>query len=124
MTSFPPKKVDEAWQFASKHITEACRHGAYSVEQVEEKVLSGEWMVWTGEKSAITTEVFSNDIGLCLTITHAGGDLRELLRMYDDIEGFARESGCVKMYISGRPGWKKIFSGRGYIDENLIGKRL
>lgn len=124
MSAYYPEKLKGSWDFAKGIIEKATRYGVYSIEQVEEKVLNLKWCLWCGEKSAVVTEEWIGDLGRCVTINFAGGDISELLVMYENIELAARSAGCVKIFISGRSGWKRVFRDKGFKDENLIGKEL
>ena len=118
------QSISQAWEKARPFIEPACRYGEYSIEMIEAKVLSQKWMVWLGENCAWITELFDNDLGRCMTIPYCGGDMKELLRNYPRMEQMARELGCVKLYMMGRPGWFRVFEKQGFKQEHIIGKRL
>ncbi len=124
MTEAVKQSVREAWNLARPYIDPATKYGEYSIDMIEEKVVSGQWMVWLGKKCAWVTEMFVNDLGLCMTIPYCGGDMVELLKNYPRIEQMARELGCVKLYMMGRPGWLRVFEKEGFKPEHIIGKRL
>lgn len=120
------ESIRDAWKIAKPLIAEAVKYGEYTIEMIEAKVISQEWMIWlsgTG-KSAWITEIFENDLGRCLTIPYVGGEMDELLENYDMIERMARDLGCVKLYLMGRAGWFRVFQDRGFKQEHIIGKRL
>lgn len=118
------EKIAKEWAESRPHIIRAIKHGKYRIEEVDEKVLGLKWALWKGKDSAILTELWENDFGPVLTICYAGGEMDEVLRMYDVIEQAARGMGCIKIYIMGRPGWKRVMETRGYKDENMISKEL
>ena len=118
------KQLYEKWQVARPIIERSVKYGKYTIEQIDEKVLGLQWALWMGDNSAILTEQWDNDFGPVMTICYAAGDMDEVLKMYDTIEHAARCMGCIKIYILGRPGWKRVMEGRGYSDENMISKEL
>lgn len=124
MTAALQQRLSDEWAAAKPIIKRAVKYGKYSIEQIEEKVLTLKWALWRGESSAIITENWENDFGPVLTICYAGGELDEVLNMYEVIEDMARDMGCVRIYIMGRPGWKKVMKSRGYSDDNMISKEL
>ena len=123
MVQFRQKLLSE-WMKARPIIERAVRYGKYSIEELDEKVLGMKWALWRGDNSAILTEQWDNDFGPVMTVCYAAGDMDECLRMYDTIEEAARCMGCHKMYILGRPGWKRVMETRGFSDENMISKEL
>ena len=116
--------IKTAWAFARPLIEPACQYGEYSIEMIERKVLNQKWQLWTGEKSACITEIYSSDLGRCMSMPYCGGDLDELIQNYDRMEEFARDMGCVQLFLMGRPGWLRVFKDKGFKAENIIGKRL
>ena len=118
------ESIRTAWEKAKPYIEPATKHGDYSIDMIEEKVLSGKWMLWLGDKGAATTEIFDNDLGRCMSINYCGGDLHEMLERYPFMERMAKEIGCVKLYLMGRPGWYRVFERYGYKQEHIIGKKL
>ena len=116
--------LQNAWEIARPYIEPACEYGEYSIEMIEKKIMSLEWQVWLGKKSAWVTEIFTNDLGRCMTMPYCGGDLEELIENYDRMEQFARDIGCVKLYLMGRPGWLRVFREKGFKEEHIIGKLL
>ena len=112
------------WARLSPVILPAIKFGKLTFRQVEEKVLSMKWTLWAGERSAILTEVWVSAFGRRMMIHYAGGDLPELLRMYEVVESAARGVGCSVILMSGLAGWKRVFRSKGFVDENLISKEL
>ena len=47
--------------------------------------------------------------GLVLEALACGGEGQDWRRLYEQIEDYGRNEGCVISRISGREGWKRIF---------------
>ncbi len=79
--------------------------------QAKALVLNGQAQLWCGEACAGITEVSPDNR---LHILLAGGSLNGLMAMREDVEAFARAMGCRAVFLSGRPGWRRIFLRFGY----------
>lgn len=96
---------------AVPHLTAALSRSDddWTLEAVIAEVEAGRAHLWPGERSAGVTSG-----GRDLRIWLAGGDLRELLRMQESVEAWARAMGFASLSIVGRPGWDRIMKARGY----------
>lgn len=94
---------------------------AVTVDEVFDRILTQTAHLWTGNKSAVVTEV--TDEGF-LHIWLAGGDMAELLKMLPSGESFAKAMNCRGIELDGRKGWKRIMERFGFIpvDGNLLRK--
>jgi hypothetical protein len=87
--------------------------GFFNLDDVRERVISGEAIFWPGERSAVVTEWGDFPRGQrVLNFWLAGGDLGELRRMHDAISAWARSQGATHTTIAGRAGWSKALGYR------------
>lgn len=94
---------DETWSIlapATEAFEGLCRG------DVESGLLSGEFMLFQGSKSAAVTCAY----GKSLRVGLAGGDLDELIEIEEDICSYARENGYRCVEIVGRPGWERVLN--------------
>jgi hypothetical protein len=98
------------WERAKHHIAPAL--DGWTLEAVESEIEQGRARLWTTENSAAVTQLHEYPAGRVLRLWLAGGDLDELRGLHDSIaERYAREQGCVRIEIEGRPGWERVFQG-------------
>lgn len=109
----PPKQVGEFWPYVEqllKQATERC--GTWTADEIRQQLERGAllWIVWNGEavKAAAVTRLVQED-GLILEALACGGEGQDWRRLYEDIEDYGRNEGCVLSRISGREGWKRVF---------------
>jgi len=73
------------------------------------------WVVWDGEQviAAVMTRIIrlkSADDAKACQITAAGGlSVHRWKDLISTIEAFAKQEGCRKVTIEGRPGWERLF---------------
>ena len=85
--------------------------GTHNIRDIWDGIVTGNFQLWPGEKSAVVTELQIFPGKKVMHIFLAGGDLDELLEMERSVRAFAVTIGCNSMSISGRRGWVKIFKG-------------
>ncbi|MBR1122105.1 hypothetical protein JQ628_11315 [Bradyrhizobium lablabi] len=108
-----PPQVDEFWPHAEpllKKATERC--GSWSIGEVKREIDKGAllWIVWDGSlKAACVTRLVHDPRGLVLDVVACGGEGQDWRGLYEEIEDYGRNEGCVISRISGREGWKRIF---------------
>lgn len=88
--------------------------GTHTIRDIWDGIVTGNFQLWPGEKSAVVTEIQIFPAKKVMHIFLAGGDLDELLEMERSVRAFAVTIGCNSMSISGRRGWVKIFKGDGW----------
>ena len=114
-TGIDPKEtpfyICEAWAFLQPA---AARTGHYTEESVRGALLIGEFQLWCafrGETMVATclTETARFPAGMrCEVVLCGGTDLHEWLKpCLAVIEAWAKEMGCERMRIEGRPGWER-----------------
>ncbi len=109
-----PPKVDEFWPYAEpllKAATERC--GEWSIGEIRREIDKGAllWIVWNGEQmlAAAVTRLIQTKKGLCLQALACGGENQDWRRLYEEIEDYGRNEGCIISRIGGRPGWSRVF---------------
>jgi hypothetical protein len=65
--------------------------------------------LWTGDNSAVVTQVQEFPRMKVLHIYLASGDLKELETLTPRIQKFAEDTGCRKITLTGRRGWSRTF---------------
>ena len=127
--SAPPAQSEEEWvtrwQFAKPLIKEALRHtDCYNIKAVEEGIKKGVFHLWTGEKSAMITEIIKYPRLSAINLLFCGGDYEELQSMLPSIEQFAKHFGCKRLYGGGRKGWLRKLKPLGFVQEYMIRKEI
>lgn len=88
-------------------LQEALAHddGNQTLEEVREKIESGECHLWSSPSAVIVTEYIDEEsLGLML----AGGEsLEPILDLYQEVEAWAREQGYEEVLLFGRSGWHR-----------------
>lgn len=110
-----PHQVNEFWPYAEPHIraaTERC--GNWSVGEIRQQLEKGAllWIVWDGEsvKAACVTRLALESKGKVLEALACGGEGQDWRRLYEEIEDYGRNEGCVISRMQGRNGWRRVFN--------------
>ncbi len=87
---------------------------------------AGEAQFWPGERAALVALIEEDPAERRLLIWLAGGDLREVTdRLVPTAEDWARDQGCRRVLVIGRPGWERELAPRGYAPvARIIAKEL
>ncbi len=110
-----PHQVSDFWPFVEpmlKAATERC--GNWSIGEIRQQLDKGA-LLWiaageVGITAALVTRLAKEKCGLVLEALCCGGDLGADWRsMYEEIEDYGRNEGCVLSRISGREGWRRKF---------------
>ena len=86
----------------------------YTVGDVADGILRGNFQYWHTENAGIVTEVISYPRKKVLVYFLVLGKLDECLGMQPEIEAFARKCGCSAVTCAGRDGWDKILPRHGF----------
>ena len=86
----------------------------HALSDVLDDINRGNVSFLPGEKSALVFETMVFPLKTVLTIWLAGGDLNELVEMYQHVERFARQNDVNEIKIMGRPGWVKSAEKQGF----------
>lgn len=88
----------------------------YTIEWLDDKILSGEFKLWVGEGAAIIAKIETYPTGaMDIHGMLAAGSLEEIRGvLIPQAEHWAREIGCIGAVIESRPGWAKTLKANGY----------
>jgi len=116
------------WERCSRWLDAALGHAgrSHTLDDVAAMLRNGDAQLWTGEASAMVTIVEDEPRERRLLIWLAGGDLSELTdRLRPAAECWAREQGCRRVLVIGRPGWERALAPAGYAPlARIIAKEL
>lgn len=110
----------------SKHkrfIEDALRQGwqGHTYEDVCRGVEEGDMQAWTSKHAIIITQIILFPKFKQFYIFLAGGNLAELEAMSPTLEAWAKEQGCKRAVLIGRPGWQRTYLARtGWRQEPVI----
>lgn len=89
--------------------------GLETLDDVEQLVFGGNYMLWTGVNCAVVTEIAEYASRKVIVIVHGGGDKDEMIHVLEPrIAEFGAEQGCDLIAITGRKGWIREGEKHGY----------
>ena len=86
----------------------------YTVGDIADGILRGNFQYWMRGESGIVTEVVSYPRKKVLNYFLVLGKLDECLALQPEIEAFAREHGCAGVTCAGRDGWLRVLPKHGW----------
>lgn len=89
------------------------------IEEVQARIESGRAFFWPGDQAAAVYEI-TKDANCWL----AGGSYEEIIRRHPEAEAWARQMGCERMTLRGRPGWTRALAPLGYAPLTYLVKEL
>lgn len=103
----------EDWAKAKEHIVRALEHckGTHTIDDVALLCGAGHFRIWVGDDCAMLTEFNFFPRMKVLNVFAAGGSLKGLLKLENDLIGYAKENGCSRITELGRKGWSKVLPG-------------
>jgi hypothetical protein len=102
----------EAWAFALPLLLPAIEMaGTHWPADVLDTVIAGATQLWTGERSALVTEIVVYPRLKACNIWLAGGDLKEVVEIQRSVAEGAKARGCARLEVRGRPGWLRTERG-------------
>jgi hypothetical protein len=107
----PGEAFEREWTRCAPWIEAALDHAgsAHGIEDVKALVERRECRFWAWPNCACVTEAQIWPKAKWLLIWLAGGDLNELLTdVLPQIEAYAVEEGCSRVWLVGRPGWERV----------------
>ena len=112
-----PAKINEFWPHVSHFIKAACEYGDDTFETTEKDVLSGGALLWLAIQdsnkvlgAAVSKIWKSPKYKICSVLAVGGQDLHEWKDCLKAIETYAKNEECDLVRLSGREGWKRIFT--------------
>lgn len=116
------------WARCSEWISDALPYadGVYTMDDVKDRIFSGDATFWPGERSALITTIYDYPQARWLMLWLAGGDLGELRAILRPVaEAWGRRHGCSRSIILGRAGWARALRDDGYEQiAVMVGKDL
>jgi hypothetical protein len=89
-------------------------NGTYLWEDVVGNIAEGKMQFWPAPRGCMVTEIVVYPRKKVLNIFLAGGELDQLVDMYDDMNEWAKAQGCTGGTMTGRVGWKKVLEPMGW----------
>lgn len=85
------------------------------------------WVAWGDEQRvlcAVLTRIVQLRSGRALQVTGCGGEQVERWSdLITTLESFAKDEGCTKIQVSGRPGWARLYRNSGYRATRVVIER-
>lgn len=115
----PKEDVSKIWGHVRPLILEAAKRGGGDIFSIEKEVLHGPdllWLAWDGEKilaAAVTSLGFINNEKICTIVACGGDEWTRFGHLIEGLEKTAKNEGCKRVRINGRPGWQRALDGYG-----------
>lgn len=109
MPGIPIENIETIWPMVSRYFDK--QELDYGKEDYKKKCLSGEFVLWVGRngKVAVILEVSDYHKGKECDIVALGGEgIKSWIQELDEIEGWAKRSGCNRMILTGRKAWLRV----------------
>ena len=90
--------------------------GTHTFEDVCLSVFQGRCRFWDLGESFLITEIIDFPQMRVYHIWLAGGNLSDLVAMHPEVQQAARDAGCNRLTINGRPGWLRALKSHGWRD--------
>lgn len=113
MPGVPLDKFGLVWPIAAKYFEEAAEEieDSFSLEFYRDSCLSGKYLLWVSRdsKAAAILEVSEYPKGQeCDIVMLAGTGITEWIEELDEIEAWAKRTGCNRMVLTGREEWVRV----------------
>lgn len=116
------------WARCAPWLDAALDHAgrSHALSDVRALVETGQAQLWAGDDAAMVTVVEDDPCERRMLIWLAGGALDELVgRLRPQAERWARQQGCRRVLVVGRPGWERALAPEGYAPlARIIAKEL
>lgn len=119
-----PASVGLMWPKVRHWIKAAMQRGDLDqFKPVEDAVLNGHMLLWVAcdeepRAAAVTSFVDTDARRVLLIVACGGSDMDGWIPLLNEIEDFARISGCDATRIIGREGWKRVLPD--YLKKRVI----
>ena len=99
-----------------KYLEAALAHEGVgrSVEDVLERIKSGDAQMWAGKAAFHITEIIIYPNRKTLHVWLSGGDMGELIEMAPKLMAWGKSMGCTDATIEGRLGWERVLAPLGF----------
>jgi len=111
MPGIPQEHIEEIWPLALPLFEAAKSDEPFKSEDYKQDCLNGRSVLWMGRNGlvAVMLEVSDYHKGKqCDIVALVGSELPSWIAELKEIEAWATRTGCNRMKLTGRPGWKKV----------------
>ena len=130
----PIEELDKVWGMVEKDIKSALAYSSQLTDSdfVYDLTKQGKfqlWVLWDRKQKITTnkyfgvvvTELIKRKFGkVCHIYIMTGRQRHKWQYLVKDIEGFAKEEGCLMMELIARPGWQKVLNNFGYKRTHVV----
>jgi|GEM_PF-1652063 len=97
-------------------VNRALRVGGrfYTIGDVAEGIIKGNFQYWNVNDSAIVTEILVSPRRKVINYFMAFGDLSDVLGLQTQVDAFAKQHGCDGAIMGGRTGWDRVLPLHGW----------
>jgi len=88
--------------------------GTHNTHDVMAAVQSGKMQSWQEGQSVVVTEVLGAPQTNICNVFLVAGNMEEIMSIQPRVVKFAKEMGCSKITMRGRPGWAKVLPEYGW----------
>jgi len=109
MPGIPVENIETIWPMVSHYLDE--QELDYGEEDYKNKCLNGDYVLWVGRngKVVVILEVSDYHKGKeCDIVALGGEDIKTWIQELDEIEQWAKRSGCNRMILTGRKAWLRV----------------
>lgn len=135
ITLVPPGKVVGTIQALMPYLIESehWTQGRATIDDILRFVLNGQMFLWAVHENGrafghVVTEVKQYPRCKFLTVQYCAGEPHHMQyveeEMFETLESFAKDAGCVGVEFVGRPGWKKTATKYGYDMHSVVYQKL
>lgn len=89
--------------------------GTHTHDDLVRMCLTGQLTLWDLDDSFMLTEVLSFPRQQHFHIFLAGGNLKTLVDMHEDVLMLAQALQCERLTLAGRPGWERALKAHGWV---------
>jgi len=134
LVRIPTGELDNIWSLVEKDIKGALAYSSQLTDSnfVFDLAKDGKfqvWVLWDKEQKqtqnkyfgVVVTELIKRKLGkVCHIYIMTGRQRHKWQYLVKDIEGFAKEEGCLMMELIARPGWQKVLNNFGYKRTHVV----
>lgn len=115
MAILPPEEL-------TKRLTRALKIGGdlHSPKDIVQAVKEGRMQSFEKGQSVIVTEMLGYPNGLIMNLYLCAGNLDEILSLLPEVEKFAKDHGCKRVFMGGRKGWAKFADKLGWKHDKIV----
>jgi hypothetical protein len=88
--------------------------GTHTFDDVVDGITSGRMQFWPAPRGCAVTELVRFPRKMTLNCFLAGGEMDQILDMFEDARNWGRQQGCTAFTLAGRAGWQRVLKSRGF----------